>query len=106
MSRHATHHFHQQRKKVKKQKVIRGPIDYFVYFFMFTAPLFELPQAFSIYTAKNAHSVSLATWSLFFMASLAWLVYGLRQRLQAVVAIHVLYMSIEATVVVGILHYG
>ena len=109
MSRHSTHHYRHQRKKALKtsrKKSVQGPIDYFVYFFMFVSPLFEVPQALNIYTQKSAHTVSLTTWALFFMASLAWLIYGLRNHLRLIIAVHVVYMTIEALVVIGILRYS
>lgn len=82
-----------------------APLDYVVSAFMFMSPLFEIPQAINIYTQKSSDTVSLPTWTLFFVASVAWLIYGIRHKLRSVVFIQIIYMLIEATVVVGILIY-
>ncbi len=107
MSRHhLSHHHHFKKKHTKAKKSAKKPIDYFVYFFMFLSPLFEIPQAVNIYTQKSAHTVSLTTWVLFFLASIAWLIYGVRNQLKSIMAIQILYMIIEASVVIGILRYS
>lgn len=72
---------------------------------MFLSPLFEIPQAVNIYTLKSSDTVSLATWSLFFVASVAWLISGIRHHLRSIIIIQSIYMIVEATVVVGILIY-
>lgn len=100
----ATKHPHHLHKSTKKSDNL-VTLDFVVNIFMFMSPLFEIPQAINIYTQKNSHTVSLATWSLFFVASVAWLIYGLRHKLRSVVIIQIIYMVIEASVVVGILLY-
>jgi uncharacterized protein with PQ loop repeat len=107
MSKHHTHHYHKRLKSPQtKKKALNGPVDYFVYFFMYISPLFEIPQAYDIYSQKSAHTVSLATWSLFFIASVAWLIYAIRNKLRAIMIIQIIYMVLEASVVVGILKYS
>lgn len=107
MTKHHTHHYHQRIKVKKANKTShRDPVDYFVYFFMFMSPLFEIPQAVNIYTQKSVHTVSLTTWALFFMASVAWLIYGIRNRLRLIIAVQFAYMIIEASVVIGIIRYS
>lgn len=73
---------------------------------MYLSPLFEIPQALDIYTQKSAHTVSLATWALFFVASAAWLIYAIRNHLRAIMVIQIVYMVLEAAVVVGIVRYS
>jgi uncharacterized protein with PQ loop repeat len=68
--------------------------------------MFELPQLVEIYRHKNSQSVSLATWLLFLIASTAWLIYGIRNKLRPIIIIHLAYIAIETTVVVGILLYS
>lgn len=107
MTKHHTAHYHrhiQKRRARKKPK--RDALDYFVYFFMYLSPLFEIPQAVNIYTQKSAHTVSLTTWTLFFVASTAWLIYAIRNRLRAIMLIQIIYMILEALVVVGIIRYS
>lgn len=77
-----------------------------VYFFMVATPLFEIPQAYTIYTSKSAASVSLLTWGFFFAASFVWATYAIREKLVPILITSVLYLIIEAAVVVGILLYN
>lgn len=100
MVRHAAAHRHLHKKKPKT------PFDYLVYFFMVATPLFELPQAISIYQNKNAESVSVYTWVFFFIASIVWAFYALRNKLFPLVITYVLYIIIEGGIVVGIFLYN
>lgn len=83
----------------------KDAIDYFVNFFMYLSPLFELPQAYDIYSRRNSHTVSLTTWVLFFVASTAWLIYAVRNKLRTLIIIQTIYLIVEAIVVIGILIY-
>lgn len=97
MSGHGHKHIHHKKK--------RDTLDYFVYFFMIATPLFELPQAIAIYTAKSAENVSFITWLFFFMASIVWVAYGWRHKLMPVLVTYSLYFVMEAIIIAGILMY-
>lgn len=97
---HHHHHVHHTPKK-KKQ-----PFDYIVYFFMVATPLFEIPQAIAIYSSKSAASVSLITWVFFFVASVVWMVYAVRNKLLPIFITYSLYFVMEAIIIVGILKYS
>lgn len=107
MTKHHAHHYHKQKTyaAIKKKKG-NDAVDYFVYFFMFISPLFEVPQAVTIYTQKSADQVSFATWTLFFLASIAWLIYGIRHKLKLIIAVQIAYMVIEGFVVIGLILYA
>lgn len=94
------HHVRHIKKKKHKQ-----PFDYVVYFFMIATPLFELPQSYAIYTSKSAESVSPYTWSFFFMASIVWLAYSIRNRLKPLIVMYSMYIFVEASIVAGIIMY-
>jgi uncharacterized protein with PQ loop repeat len=84
----------------------RQPFDYIIYLFTFATPLFELPQAYDIYSNHSAANVSTLTWSFFVVDNLVWIVYAARKRLWPVLISSVLYLLIESSVVVGILRYS
>ena len=94
------HHKHLHAKKHK------DPFDYVVYFFMIATPLFELPQAIAIYANHSAQGVSIWTWGFFFMSSLVWILYTLRNRLYPMVVTYSMYIMIEASIVLGIAMYS
>lgn len=86
-----------------KRKVT--PLDALVCFFAVAAPLFEIPQAYTIFSTRSAQDVSLSTWSFFTVSSLVWFIYGLQKRAKMIVLSSGLYFFIELIVVVGILRY-
>jgi uncharacterized protein with PQ loop repeat len=94
---------HHIKKTKKKQK---APLDYILYFFVFTTPLFELPQAFIIYSRHDASGVSVLTWAYFAVSSAAWLIYGLRSQIRPIVFAYSLYLLIESSIVIGIIRYS
>lgn len=94
---------HHVKKALKAKKT---PLDYILYFFVFTTPLFELSQAYIIYSRQNAADVSILTWGYFAVSSVAWLCYGIRQKLKPIIFAYSLYCVIEVTIVVGIVLYA
>lgn len=87
----------------KKNK--KALVDYITYFFVFTTPLFELPQALTIYLNQSATDVSLTTWGYFLLSNAAWLIYGAYHKLKPILIIYSLYMLVEVAIVIGILMY-
>jgi len=100
------HYVRHLQKKKQKRLVAKEPFDYVVYFFTIATPLFEVPQAYDIFSNKNAASVSAATWSFFLAASIVWLIYAARQHLKPLALTHALFAIVEATIVVGIIMYS
>ena len=97
------HHVHKHKKKTGQKNDF---LDVLLYFFVFTTPLFELPQAYLIYNNKNADGVSALTWSYFAVSSVVWLIYGLRRKLKPVILACSFYLIIETIIVIGILKYN
>lgn len=82
------------------------PFDYLIYFFTVATPLFEIPQAVTIYTNHAAQNVSVWTWSFFIIDNLVWMVYGLRQKMKPLIITSILYLITETIVVIGIVRYS
>ena len=97
------HHVHKHKKKSSQKNDF---LDILLYFFVFTTPLFEIPQAVLIYSHKNADGVSILTWFYFAVSSVVWLIYGLRKKLRPVVLAYSFYLIIETVIVFGILKYS
>lgn len=95
------HHIKKSRHH-KKQT----PLDIVLYFFVFTTPLFELPQAYLIYANQDARDVSVATWAYFAVSSVAWVTYGFRKRIKPIMFAYSLYLIIETIIVIGIIKYS
>jgi len=68
--------------------------------------MFELVQAWHIYSNKQAGDVSLATWGFFCVSSIAWLIYAIRNKLFPMIVAYSLYIFAESMVVLGVLNYS
>lgn len=90
----------------KKPAAKKDGLDYILYFFMIATPLFEIPQAWAIYSTQNAGGVSLWTWLFFFFSSFAWITYAIRHKILALFVTYALYMVLELVIVTGILLYS
>lgn len=84
----------------------RDPLNLMMYFFSIATPLFEVPQAWEIYTHQSAHNVSLVTWGFFCVDNLAWIIYSLRKKEWPLLLTSVLYEVLELVIVVGIIRYS
>jgi uncharacterized protein with PQ loop repeat len=82
------------------------PFDYLVYLFTVATPLFEIPQAITIYAHHSAGDVSIYTWGFFVIDNFVWIIYSIKKRLIPLLVTSVLYLLIEASVVVGIVIYS
>jgi len=79
--------------------------DKVIYFFAFTTPLFELPQLYSILSARSSNHVSLVTWSYLALSSMVWLLYGIHKKIKPLIASYILYSAVELAVAVSILWF-
>jgi uncharacterized protein with PQ loop repeat len=94
-------HHHVLHKKKQKE-----PFDFVVYFFTVATPLFELPQAISIYTSQDASGVSIWTWGFFCLADVVWITYAVRRKILPLIFMYSGYLLIELSIVAGILLYS
>jgi uncharacterized protein with PQ loop repeat len=99
MARHP--HVHRLRQRKPKDT-----LDILVYFATFVTPLFEVPQAVSIYSSKSAANVSILTWIFFLVADVVWLGYALHHKIRPLIVMYILYMIVEAGIVAGIILYS
>ena len=65
-------------------------------------PLMTIPQIFELYSPQGSKGVSLATWLLYLVASIMWLLYGIKCRNTPLILSGGLWVIMEAVVVVGI----
>lgn len=94
-----------QQIKIKHTQPEKEFFDYVVYFFTIVTPLFELPQAYTIYANKSAQDVSLLTWGFFLLDNIVWIIYAIRRKVLPLLITTILYMLIEIGIVVGIILY-
>jgi len=73
--------------------------------FTILTPLFELPQAVSIFVEHNAGNVSFFTWAFLLISNVVWLAYAVREQIKPLIVSSILYLFIEAAIVIGIVTY-
>jgi uncharacterized protein with PQ loop repeat len=82
-----------------------GFLEWLIMFVAIAEPLMTLPQIIQIWTTRDIHGVSLATWGLYIFASFIWLIYGVKIRNNALIVTGAMWVLVESTVVVGILTF-
>lgn len=69
-------------------------------------PFTVLPQIYSIFTTKSAAGVSLATWTLIFIVTFPWILYGIAHKEKNIIVSFILWEVVNLLVVMGVLLYG
>jgi len=69
-------------------------------------PFTVLPQVYSIFSTHSADGVSLVTWSLMFVVTFPWILYGLAHRDKSIIASFILWEIVNLAVIVGVLIYS
>lgn len=69
-------------------------------------PLATLPQLIEIYSTHSANGVSFATWGLYTIADIPWVIYALVHREKPLILCYLLWFSFNAAVALGVLLYG
>jgi uncharacterized protein with PQ loop repeat len=68
-------------------------------------PLTTLPQAYEIWVNQKAEGVSVFTWTMYFVAAIVWLFYGLQIKDKPLIILSILWAVTEFAVVVGPMLY-
>jgi uncharacterized protein with PQ loop repeat len=61
-----------------------------------------LPQLYSIWVTKT-NGVSVVSWIAYLVIAVMWLVYGLRHRSVPIVMVQVLWVIIDAAIIIGLI---
>ena len=110
----ALHHVH-RRKRASKKEPTRYPyphpksfgrmLDRVVLSLAAFTPVANIPQLVKIYSEQTA-SVSIVTWSMYFLLCIPWVIYGILHREKLIVATYSINGCIHASIIVGILLYS
>ncbi|HEY5442717.1 MAG TPA: hypothetical protein VIJ68_04210 [Candidatus Saccharimonadales bacterium] len=69
-------------------------------------PFTVVPQIYGIFSTHSAKGVSLATWSLIFIVTFPWILYGLAHKEKSIIVSFILWEVANLSVVIGVLLYG
>ncbi len=95
---HALHERRPSRPVSGLEKVLRGMS-------VFTM-LMTVPQVLAIWFGRDAHGVSLASWTAYLVGALLWLAYGVQRRDRTIWVACLGWIVLDAAIVVGVLVYG
>jgi uncharacterized protein with PQ loop repeat len=87
------------------QKKIKH-FEKFMIAFAFVEPLATIPQIYQVWSKGNVSGVSLATWFLYMITGVIWLVHGVRIKDKPVIVSGCFWTFAQALVVLGILLHG
>lgn len=105
-------HLHIRRRGSRKLPPYPHPnafgrfLDTFMYVVAIGGPLSTLPQVFQVLETKDVSSLSFTTWSLWFVLSAIWLMYGIVHKDMPIVISQALYVALNGVIVLMILAYG
>lgn len=90
----------------KKQNNKRPPkkqaIDYLVYFAIVIGPILTMPQIYSIWFEKQK-GVSVISWIAYFIASVIWLLYAIKQKDKLLIIVQTIWVFLDAFIILGLL---
>ncbi|HET7673439.1 MAG TPA: PQ-loop domain-containing transporter [Candidatus Saccharimonadales bacterium] len=69
-------------------------------------PLSALPQVIEIFASKNATGVSLATWLLFMLIGIIFMLYAIAHRIKPMIINQFIWFVMDFLIVTGVLIYG
>jgi len=75
------------------------------YVFALCGPLSSVPQMWEIWADRDAHGVSLLTWTLFLVTSAVWLAYGVVKRDRPLIISNSIWVVCEAIIMLGAFLY-
>lgn len=108
----AIHHIHRRERLYKKSKRLQPYphtnawirfLDKFLIVVAVIGPLATLPQIFDVYVNKNISGVSLASWSMYALIAIPWLVYGMVHKEKPIAISYFIILIFNTLIVIGIL---
>ena len=93
------HHFHVSKKQGKKL------INRIYAVFAILMPLTAVPQITLLYSTKDAGGLSLIMWVLYCVGCIPFLMFGVIHKHLQLIVLNVLWLIVQAIMIVGILMY-
>ena len=96
---HGEHHIHQRKRIHVNHQKYHHPdpkikfLDNLVMCVAVIMPLTSIPQIYKIWFLQNAQSISLLTWSLFFIMAIPLLIYGIVHKEKVLIILNTLWLN-------------
>jgi MtN3 and saliva related transmembrane protein len=107
-------HYLGLRHKTERKESKSGPkkttylvfLDKLTFIVGVIGPFTVLPQIYSIFHSHSAVGVSLVTWTLIFVVTFPWILYGLAHKDKSIITSFTLWEIANLAVMIGVLKYG
>jgi uncharacterized protein with PQ loop repeat len=101
-------HKYQRKQKTKKIKNTSYIVflDKLTFIVGVIGPFTVLPQIYSIFSSHSATGVSFITWTLIFIVTFPWILYGMAHKEKSIIVSFILWEVMNFTVMIGVLIYG
>ena len=106
------HHLHVRKRIHEKYEIYPHPekwkrlVDELAYAAGIFGVVMTIPQVWKIFAEKNAAGVSAVSWAAYTINSVFWLAYGIIHKEKPIIFANLLFIFLNALVVVGALLYG
>ena len=85
---------------------LKRSLDRVMLFIALAGPLATIPQVYQVYVSQDAKGLSLLTWVIWTLLSALWVLYGYLHKELPILAANVVYVILQAMVVLAIVTYG
>ena len=72
----------------------------------FISPIAAIPQIIQLYYTQSAQDISLASWTIYQIVTIVWLIYGIKHKELPIIIYQGLWLIAQALVILAILLYG
>ena len=80
-------------------------LDDVVTILSYLMPLSAIPQIYTIYSTQNASGVSVITWSIWLIATIPLILYGMVHKVKPIITMYSLWIVMYIIVIVGAILY-
>jgi len=81
-------------------------VDRVTYICAIIEPLLSVPQAYAIWSQRNATGVSITSFTGYWLFSFIWLWYGIEHKDNIIIMYEIMYIILGAVVIVGAVLFG
>lgn len=97
-------HKHVKRGRPRKKQELHS-IDKLMYIVSFAYPLTAVPQLYKVYSTHNIESLALASWVLYVIFGIVFVLYAISRKLLPLIIEGCLWVTVYVLMVVAILVY-
>ena len=101
-----SYRIHRARKRKMSKKEPDLFIDKAVMVAAFVSPIAAIPQIIQLYHTQSAQDISLASWTVYQIVTVLWLIYGIKHKELPIIIYQGLWFVAQSLVIIAILLYG